>query len=169
MTDVDPWPTFDRFLAYEIDLGELASWVRAQPGLADLLGPRAFRALVDAGDVAEARALVAQLYDRHRPGRLAHDRARRLARGMLDGAVNVVAGSRALAAMHREGHAWIPEAFAGIAAACDAAPPGQGAAGWDALAARLQEARELERRMRAPALVAARRLLERLETDAAGG
>lgn len=164
------WTLLDRYLAGETTLAELAA---ALEGRDDPL------AALPAGAAQELRAAVAgaasgrsaerdvldaarAVYERHRPGRLAADRAARIARGMLDGTINVAAGVRTLARQRAAGSGWIPEAFAGIADALDAPPSARGS---DALAARLDESRHRAAALRAPALVAARRLLESLSDD----
>lgn len=164
------WWTFDRFLAGELELDELADWIARTPALADLLAPEEVRRLhlivPTAPDAfRDATASVAAIYEAHRPGRLARDRAERIARGMLGGTIDPAAGTRALARLRAEGADWIPDAFTGLAAALDDLPQPSPDPLADApgLAARVAAALELGRRLRAPALVAARRLLERLD------
>ncbi len=84
---------------------------------------------------------------------------------MLAGAIDAAAGTRALARLRAEGAAWIPEAFTGLAAALDDLPPPSADPLADAagFASRVGAALERGRQLRAPALVAARRLLERLK------
>lgn len=165
------WQTFDRFLAGELPVDELEQWLFSSDDIAEELAPDEHAALlaVEFGaDDADrlARGAVSALYEAHRPGRLAHDRAERIARGMLSGEITTGAGARALARLREEGHDWIPEAFDGIVRALDDVPSmrREGAVPdeTEALAARLSALRERERLYRAPVLTAARRLLERL-------
>jgi hypothetical protein len=164
------WWTFDRFLAAELPLEELVDWIAATPALADVLAPEELRRLqriVPTAPAAfrDATAAVTAIYEAHRPGTLARDRAERIARDMLAGTIDPAAGTRALARLRAEGAEWIPEAFTGLAAALDDLPEPSANPLADApgFAARVAAALELGRRLRAPALVAARRLLERLE------
>jgi len=164
------WETFDRFLAGELPLEELMDWVAATPALADVLAPDELRRLQLIDPAApdafrDATASVTGLYDAHRPGRIVRDRAERIARGMLAGKIDCAAGTRALALLREEGADWIPDAFTGLAAALDGLPEPSADPLGDArgFAARVTAALELGRRLRAPALVAARRLLERLK------
>jgi hypothetical protein len=165
-----PWETFDRFLAGELPLDELMHWIDGTPALADLLAPEELRRLrrIDpaaAGAFRDATASVTAIYEAHRPGRLARDRAGRIARGMLAGEIDAAAGTRALARLRADGAAWIPDAFAGLAAALDDLPEPSADPLADArgFAARVGAALVRGRQLRAPALVAARRLLERLK------
>lgn len=163
------WRTFDRFLAGELPLEDLAAWVAQTPALADVLAPEEHRrlGLIDpaAPDAFRAAtAWVAAIYEAHRPGRLDRDRAERIARAMLAGEIDAAAGTRALARLRADGAEWIPEAFTGLAAALDDLPPPSADPLADAprFATRVAAALERGRQLRAPALVAARRLLERL-------
>jgi hypothetical protein len=165
-----PWGTLDRFLAGELPLEELLDWVEGTPALADLLPPAELRRLqlIDPTVPTAFRAAtasVAAIYEAHRPGRLARDRAERIARAMLAGEIDAAAGTRALARLRAQGAEWIPDAFAGLAAALDDLPEPSADPLGDApgFAARVTAALELGRRLRAPALVAARRLLDRLK------
>lgn len=162
------WQPFDRFLAGELPLEDLLEWVAGSPALADLLAPEelgGLRALDPAapGAFRDATARVAAIYETHRPGRLARDRAARIAEGMVAGDIDPAAGTRALARLRAEGADWIPEAFTGLAAALDELPAPAADPLTDAanFTTRVGAALELGRRLRAPALVAARRLLER--------
>lgn len=163
------WQTFDRFLARELPLEDLVEWIAGTPALADLLAPDELRGLsvIDpaARDaVRDATARVAAIYEAHRPGHLDRDRAERIARGMLSGEIDAAAGTRALARIRAEGAEWIPDAFRGLAAALDdlPAPSTDPLADAPGFAARVSAALERARQLRAPALVAARRLLDRL-------
>jgi hypothetical protein len=163
------WGTFDRFLAGELALEDLVEWIAGTPALADLLAPEELRRLeaIDPaapGAFRAASASVAAIYEAHRPARLARDRAERIARDMLRGAIDAAAGTRALARLRAGGAEWIPEAFTGLAAALDELPPPSADPLADApgFAARVNAALALGRKLRAPALVAARRLLDRL-------
>ena len=163
------WDTFDRFLAGELPLEDVVEWIAGTPALADVLTPEELRS-VQAIDTASATAFrdatarIATIYEAHRPGRLHRDRAERIARGMLAGEINAAAGTRALAGLREQGASWIPEAFTGLAAALDdlPAPSSDPLHDGPGFAKRVAAAIELARRLRAPALVAARRLLERL-------
>jgi hypothetical protein len=140
------------------------------PALADVLAPEELRRLRRIDPAApdafrDATAWVAAIYEAHRPGRLDRDRAERIAHDMLAGEIDAAAGTRALARLREQGAEWIPEAFTGLAAALDDLPPPSADPLADApgFAARVAAALERGRQLRAPALVAARRLLERLK------
>jgi hypothetical protein len=165
------WIALDEFLAGELPLDELESRVSRISDLEAVIGDadaRQLRALdySGTGGVVDAMALAERLYERHRPGAFARDRAARLARGIVDGSINAAAGTRALARLSREGNTWIPDAFGPLADALDGPAPGE-RRGWEpgALGARLTQERERARELRAPAIVAARRLLEALERE----
>lgn len=167
---VTVWQPFDRFLAGELPLDELLEWVVGTPALRDLLAPAELHELsaIDpqaSGAFRAATARVAAIYEAHRPGRLDRDRAERIAEGMLAGEIDPAAGTRALARLRAAGAEWIPDAFAGLAAALDdlPAPSADPLADAPGFASRVEAALEIGRRLRAPALVAARRLLERLK------
>lgn len=163
------WRTFDCFLAGELALEDLIAWVARTPALADVLAPDELRRLraLDAAAVdafRDATAWVGAIYEAHRPGRLVRDRAERIARAMLDGEVDAAAGTRALALLRAAGADWIPEAFTGLAAALDdlPSPAADPLTDAPAFATRVRAALARGRELRAPALVAARRLLDRL-------
>jgi hypothetical protein len=164
------WGTFDRFLAGELPLEDLVAWIARTPALADLLAPdelRRLRLLDPAASDAfrDATAWVTACYEAHRPGRLARDRAERIAEGMIAGTIDAAAGTRALAGLRARGADWIPEAFTGLAAALDDLPEPSADPLTDvpAFTARVRAALGRGRELRAPALVAARRLLDRLK------
>jgi hypothetical protein len=164
------WRTLDCFLAGELPLEDLVAWVARTPVLADVLAPdelRRLRLIDPAAREAfrDATACVTAIYDAHRPGRLARDRAERIAADMLAGTVDAAAGTRALARLREQGADWIPKAFTGLAAALDDLPEPSADPLADApgFAARVRAALERGRELRAPALVAARRLLDRLK------
>jgi len=164
------WHTFDGFLAGELPLEDLVAWIARTPALADVLAPEELRRLrlIDPAApnaVRDATAWVAAIYAAHRPGRLDHDRAERIARGMVAGEIDAAAGTRALARLREQGAEWIPEAFSGLAAALDDLPNPSADPLADApgFTARVGAALERGRQLRAPALVAARRLLDRLK------
>jgi hypothetical protein len=153
-----------------LPLDELVDWVAATPALTDLLAPEELRRLQLIDPAAphafgDATASIAAIYEAHRPGRLARDRAERIARGMLAGMIDCAAGTPALARLREQGAEWIPDAFAGLAVALDDLPEPSADPLGDApgFAARVTAALEPGRRLRAPALVAARRLLDRLK------
>ena len=164
------WQPFDRFLAGELPLEELLEWIAGTPALADLLAPAELERLrtIDPaapGAFRDATGHVTVIYEAHRPGRLDRDRAERIAEGMLAGEIDPAAGTRALARLRAHGAEWIPDAFTGLAAALDdlPAPSDDPLADAPGFATRVGAALEVGRRLRAPALVAARRLLERLK------
>jgi hypothetical protein len=164
------WRTFDSFLGGELSLDDLVAWIARTPALADMLAPEELRRLRLIDPTApngfrDATAWVAAIYETHRPGRLDRDRAERIASGMIAGEIDAAAGTRALARLRAEGAEWIPEAFTGLAAALDDLPKPSADPLSDApgFAARVRAALERGRKLRAPALVAARRLLDRLK------
>jgi hypothetical protein len=166
----------DRFLAGEIPLDEFEGWIYSTPALEQTLAPGEYLALIELDyrsphALHEAIKIVGAAYEAHRPGLLARDRAERVARGMLAGEINIAAGTRALARLYHEDNEWIPIAFVGIASELDDAPRPRTYAQWDprALAERLRAHRDLEQYYRAPALVAARRLVELLHGIGAQG
>jgi len=165
----DVWREFDRFLANEVPLADFASWVQQSRELEHLISPSEYQALIELDEraphaVREAAKLATAIYEAHRPGLLARDRAERLARGMLAGEINIAAGSRAIARLYHDDNGWIPLAFVGIASELDHLPTPREFPLSDprTLAERVNQHRNAERQYRAPALVAARRLLERL-------
>ena len=165
----DVWREFDRFLANEVPLADFASWVHQSRELERLISPSEYQALIELDyraphAVREAAKLATAIYEAHRPGLLARDRAERLARGMLAGEINIAAGSRAIARLYHDDNGWIPLAFVGIASELDHIPTPREFPLSDprTLAERVNQHRNAERQYRAPALVAARRLLERL-------
>jgi hypothetical protein len=170
------WLEFDRFLAGELPLDEFEAFVYRTAALEDVLSPSEYLALIELDYRAphalhEAVKIVEAAYEAHRPGLLARDRAERVARGMLAGEINIAAGTRALARLYHEDNEWIPIAFVGIASELDDAPSPRTYERWDprALAERLRAHRDLEQHYRAPALVAARRLIEHLHGVGAQG
>jgi hypothetical protein len=174
--DAPIWREFDKFLARETPLDEFEAWVYQSPELERVLESGEYLTLVELDyrgphALHEANKVASAIYDAHRPGLLAQDRAERLARGMLAGEINIAAGSRALARLYHEDHEWIPIAFVGIASEFDDMPTSREYPLWDprSLAQRLTKHRDMERHYRAPALVAARRLLERLAEIAPRG
>ena len=164
------WRTFDCFLGGELPVEDLVQWIAGTPALADVLAPeelRRLRLIDPAGPDAfrAATACIGAIYEAHRPGRLARDRAERIARDMIAGEIDAAAGTRALALLRAQGAEWIPEAFTGLATALDDLPNPSADLRVDApaFAMRVRAALERARELRAPALVAARRLLDRLE------
>src|SRR5690242_3901711 len=164
------WRTFDCFLGGELPVEDLVQWIARTPALADVLAAAELRRLRLIDPAARdafraATACVGAIYEAHRPGRLARDRAERIARDMIAGEIDAAAGTRALAGLRAQGAEWIPEAFTGLAAALDDLPTPSADLRVDApaFAARVRAAIERARELRAPALVAARRLLDRLE------
>lgn len=164
------WRTFDSFLGGELPLEDLTAWIARTPALADVLAPDELHRLRSINPAApgafrDATAWVTAIYETHRPGRLARDRAERIAGDMLAGEIDAAAGTRALAKLRAQGAEWIPEAFTGLAAALDdlPEPSADPLTNAPAFAARVAAALERGRQLRAPALVAARRLLDRLQ------
>ena len=140
------------------------------PGLEAELGHSDYTTLIsfDFG-AAHARheleRIVLDIYERHRPGRLARDRATRLASGLIDGTVDFLVGIRGLARLASDDHDWVPVIFIGIDSDLDDIPRPAQYPLWDekALAEKLAEARPRIEHMRQQAKEAARELLRCIE------
>jgi len=162
-----PWPTLERWLAGEIPIHEFERWVYAQPNLEDVLGADDALALLSADFRApHARVqidrVILETYNRHRPGLLARDRARRLATGLVDGTLDVVSTVQKLAELYTQGNAWIPVIFVSIDSDFDYVPKPEHYQNWEeqALAAKLEKLRPLVEGLRLDAITAAKDLLE---------
>jgi hypothetical protein len=161
------WSTLERWLAGEISTVALEQWVYGSPYLETILGPDDHLALVSfdyhqAHADIELRRLVLQVYNHHRPGRLARDRARRLATGLVDGTIDLLPAVHALAQLGLEGNDWVPSTFVAIDSDLDIVPKAEQYALWDqvALKSKLEDLQPLIDGCRADAIEAAMQILE---------
>jgi hypothetical protein len=88
---------------------------------------------------------VRSIYEYARPGRLARDRAFRIAQGLLGGSVLIHDGVRALATLCMDGHDWVPAIFVSVQSEFDEIPRPEQYAQWEpsALAAKLEEGQQI--------------------------
>jgi hypothetical protein len=161
------WSMLERWLAGEIPIDEFETWVYAQSNLESALGPDDALALLSADFRAphariQIDRLILETYNRHRPGLLARDRARRLAAGLVDGTLDVVSGVQKLAQLYTQGNAWIPVIFVSIDSDFGEVPKPEQYQNWEeqALAAKLEKLRPVVEGLRLDAITAARALLE---------
>lgn len=164
--DETVWSELDRFLDGELSLEEFEKWVYDNPGIERALGSSRYLDLVSfefdqRHALHDLSSLVASIYDEARPGLLARDRARRLARGLLDGGIDLAAAVRGLATLHNDGNEWIPIVFVGIDSELDEVPQESQYPLWEpnALQARLRELQPFIEQWRETACSAARELL----------
>ncbi|HEX4825154.1 MAG TPA: hypothetical protein VFV19_12680 [Candidatus Polarisedimenticolaceae bacterium] len=159
------WSMFEQVLAGSVSISEFERWLYSSADLEEKVGAEDYQSLLSL-EFSAPRArhdlsrLLLDIYDRHRPGGLARDRAERLAKGLLDGTVELFAAVRGLAELHSEGHVWVPVVFVGIDSELGEIPrPGQYAL-WDdkALAARLEAARPMIEHWRRVAVKAAKEI-----------
>lgn len=165
---IDPiWSVLERYLAGEMSISEFEQWLYADPRVETTLGASDYVELISV-DFTHPHArlqleqAVRNAYDRHRPGCLARDRARRLAAGLVDGTVEFIAGVQGLAHLYTDGNAWVPVIFLSIADDLDAVPKPAQYGFWDkqALASKLETLRPLIEGLRADAIQAAKEFLE---------
>jgi hypothetical protein len=121
------WQVLEQFLGGEMSPADFERWFHTTPELEAALGIRAYRDLLafdsqpeHAGQ--ELLKLVRSVYEYARPGRLARDRAFRIARGLLSGMVETQDGVRALAELCLDGHDWVPGLFVNVKSEFDGIP-----------------------------------------------
>jgi hypothetical protein len=160
------WPTLERWLAGEIPTSDFEQWVYDTQNLEDSLGVDDYSSLLSfdfrqPNAVHELRQLVLKIYNHHRPGCLAHDRAKRLAEGLISGTVDLLVAVRQLAQLNQEGNKWIPVVFVGIDSELDVVPRVEQYPLWDqqALASKLESLQPLIEHYRVVAIAAAKEIL----------
>ena len=172
MHEESSWQFLEQFLAGEVSAADLEQWFHSTPGLETALGSRAFREILSF-DLRKQNAgqdllkLVRSIYEYSRPGRLARDRAFRIARGLVNGNLPLQDGVRALAGLCLDGHDWVPGIFVRVQWEFDKLPrpeqynqlePG-------ALGARLEESRLMTKLHRPAVLDAAREIISSYQRD----
>ncbi len=169
------WQVLEQFLAGEMSSADLERWLHTTPELETALGPRAYRELLafdsQPGDAGrELLPLVRSVYEYARPGRLARDRAFRIARGLLSGMVETQAGVRALAELCLDGHDWVPSVFVTVQLKFDQIPRPEQYASLEpaALGAKLEEGRQIVKSCRPSILDAAREIISSYSKEYGG-
>jgi hypothetical protein len=160
------WQVLETFLSGEMSPADFERWVCTTPELESALGARACRELL-AFDFQPPHApqdlfhLVRSIYEWARPGRLARDRAFRIARGLLIGSVQIHDGVRRLAELCMDGHDWVPGIFVSVNSEFDKIPRPEQYESWEpsALGAKLEEARQITKLHRPAVLDAAREII----------
>lgn len=172
MHEGSSWQFLEQFLAGVVSAADFEQWLHSSPGLESALGSRAYRDIRsfdfrqrDAGQ--ELLKLVRSIYEYSRPGRLARDRAFRIARGLVNGNVPIHDGVRELAGLCLDGHDWVPGIFVSVQWEFDKMPkPDQyDRLEPDALAARLEESRLMTKLHRPAILDAAREIISSYQKD----
>ncbi len=160
------WQVLDRFLSGEMSSADFEQWFYSTSELESALGARAYGELL-AFDFQQRHAahelskLVRSIYEYARPGRLARDRAFRIALGLLSGSVEIHEGVQALAGLCMDGHDWVPSIFVNVQAEFDGIPRPEQYALWEPgpLAAKLEEGRRIRKFYRPSILDAAREII----------
>lgn len=172
MSEESSWLFLEQFLAGEVSAADLEAWFRSTPGLEAALGSRAYQDLKSFDSRQpqpgeELVKLVRSIYEYARPGRLARDRAFRIARGLVNGNVPIHDGVRALAALCMDGYDWVPGMFVRMHWEFDKIPKPEQYDQWEpgALAARLDESRQMTRQHRPAILDAAREIISAYHRD----
>ena len=160
------WQVLDRFLSGQMSSADFEQWFYTTPELESVLGARAFHDLMvfdfkqrDAG--SELLKLVRSIYEYARPGRLARDRAFRIAQDLLSGSVEMHEGVRTLAELCLDGHDWIPSVFVNVLSEFGDIPRREQYALWepDALKLKLEEGRRISKIHQTSILDAAREIV----------
>ena len=176
MNEESSWLFLEQFLAGELSAADFERWFQTTPGLEAALGARAYHDLEsfdphhpNAGE--ELPRLVRSIYEYSRPGRLARDRAFRIARGLVNGNLPIEDGVRALAALCMDGHEWVPGTFVRVQWEFDKIPRPEQYDQWEpvALAAKLDESRQMTRLHRPAILDAAREIIAAYQKDYGAG
>jgi hypothetical protein len=168
------WSTLERFLSGDIPTPDFENWVYGAGDLARAVGREDHLSLISF-DFRQAHAeshlhpLVLHIYERHRPGCLARDRARRVAKALVHGTIDVIDGVRALARLNQEGNIWVPVIFVGLDSELDQVPRAKQWPLWDqeSLAATLNRLQPLIEHCRRQAIEAAKELLKEPECPTA--
>lgn len=175
MSEESSWLFLEQFLAGVVSAADLEGWLQSTPGLEAALGSRAYQDLKSFDSrqpqaEEELAKLVRSIYEYSRPGRLARDRAFRIARGLVNGNVPIQDGVRALAALCMDGYDWIPGMFVRMQWEFDKIPQPEQYDQWEpgALAARLDESRQMTRKHRPAILDAAREIISAYQRDYGG-
>ena len=166
MDEESSWRVLEQFLSGVMSSADFEQWLHSTPELESVLGARAYGDLLafdfQQQDAAhELPKLVRSIYESARPARLARDRAFRIARELLSGSVPIHDGVRALAGLCMDGHDWVPGIFVNVQAEFDGIPRPEEYALWEpsALAAKLEEGRQITKLHQASILDAAREII----------
>jgi hypothetical protein len=170
------WQVLETFLSGEMSAADFEQWLSAASELESLLGTRAYRELL-AFDFRQANVAqelfkhVRSIYEYARPGRLARDRAFRIARGLLSGSIRIHDGVRALAELCLDGHDWVPGIFVQVNSEFDEIPGPDQYDRWEpsVLGAKLEEGRRITRLRRPAVLDAAREIISSYRKEYGGG
>jgi len=172
MDEQASWQVLEQFLAGEMSPADFEQWLCTTNDLETTLGARAYRELLafdfKQRDAAyELARLVRSVYEYTRPGMLARDRAFRIARGLLNGSVQIHDGVRVLAELCLDGHDWVPSVFVGVKSQFDEMPrPEQYALlEPDALSAKLEESRQIAKAYKPSILDAAREIISSYQKE----
>jgi hypothetical protein len=160
------WQVLERFLSGEMSSADLEQWLCTSSEAENILGPRAYAELLGF-DFRQPHAphelskLVRSVYEYSRPGRLARDRAFRIAEGLISGSVEIPSGVRVLAQLCLDGHDWVPSVFVNVQSELDGIPRPEQYALWEpgALGAKLEEGRRIGKLHQDSILDAAREIV----------
>jgi hypothetical protein len=155
-----------------VPLKEFESWVYASTSLERLLGSKFYLELVD-HDFRKTNAqhdlasLLGRAYAERRGSSMERDVARWVARGYLDGRVDLATVSRVLARIRVDSNEWVPSEFAYIDSELDEIPVKAQYALWnpEALALKLEESAPRLKAFEKGARLAAQEMLDALQTD----
>jgi len=170
------WQVLEQFLAGEMTSADFDRWFHGTSELESALGTRAYGALLafdfrrqDAAP--ELWKLVRSIYESARPARLARDRAFRVARGLLNGSVQLHDGVRVLAELCLDGHDWVPAIFVNVKSEFDKIPRLEQYDQWDpaALAVKLEEGRQIAKFYQPAVLDAAREIISTYRKEYGAG
>jgi hypothetical protein len=160
------WQILERFLAGEMSSADLEQWLYATSEAESILGARAYAELLSFDfrqphAAQELPKLVRSVYEYTRPGRLARDRAFRIAQGLLSGSVEMPSGVRVLAELCLDGHDWVPSVFVNMKSEFEEIPRPDQYVQWEprALEAKLEEGRRLSKSYQPSILDAAREIV----------
>jgi hypothetical protein len=166
MDEESSWRVLEQFLSGAMSSADFEQWFRSTPELESVLGARAYGALLafdfQQQDAAhELSQLVRSIYEWARPGRLARDRAFRIARELLSGSVQIQDGVRALAELCMDGHDWVPGIFVHVQSEFEGIARPEEYAQWEpsALADKLEEGRRITKLHQASVLEGAREII----------
>jgi hypothetical protein len=160
------WQVLEQLLSGVMSLGDFERWLGSTSDLESALGTRAY-GQIQGFDFRQQNAdlelhkLVRSIYESARPGRLARDRAFRIARGLINGSVRIQDGVSALAQLCLDGHDWVPGIFVSAQWEFDKIPKPEDSAQSEpaALAAKLEEGRQMVRFYQPSILDAAREII----------
>jgi hypothetical protein len=160
------WQVLEKFLAGEMSSADVEQWLYTTSEAESILGTRAYTELLtfdfrQPQAAQELLKLVRSIYEYTRPGRLARDRAFRIAQGLLSGSVEIHNGVRVLAELCLDGHEWVPSVFVNVKSKFDEIPRQDQYAQWEsaALEAKLEEGRRISKSHQTSVLDAAREII----------